>query len=401
MLGSIYIGLSGLTAYSKGLQTISNNVANLNTPGFKATSFTFADSFSYGGLGASFSRYVGGLQLGTGVRYGAEKIDFRQGDLRQSGGDLDLALQGRGMLVLLDGQRTFYTRTGEFNVDKDGFIADSASGYRLAILNEAGQAVGVSVDTNSTSAPVATSKITFSGNLSASDPNGYIVSDISVYDSGGAAHTWQVHFTPVAAAPGSFSVTVTDEGGNTIGDPADPQTLKFIANKIDLATSHLSFSTTPVGADPLTVELDFSTGVESFSGGTVNTIRAAKVDGNGLGTLSSVTVDIDGQIKLTYSNQKTELLGAVAIADFREPQELERIGAGLFIGRGGANVRLLASGQDGVGKLVPRQIEASNVDLSQQFGDLILVQRGFQASSQVVSISNDMIQQLFGIRGQG
>jgi flagellar hook protein FlgE len=95
------------------------------------------------------------------------------------------------------------------------------------------------------------------------------------------------------------------------------------------------------------------------------------------------------------------LLGAVAIADFRDPQQLERIGAGLFIDKGGANVRLLASGQDGVGKLLSRQIEASNVDLSQQFGDLILVQRGFQASSQVISISNDMIQQLFGIRGQG
>ncbi|HEV2818517.1 MAG TPA: flagellar hook-basal body complex protein [Allosphingosinicella sp.] len=397
MLGSIYIGLSGLTAYSKGLQTISNNVTNLNTPGFKATSFTFADSFSYGGLGASFSRYVGGQQLGSGVRYGAEKIDFRQGDLRQSGGDLDLALQGSGMLVLLDGQRTFYTRTGQFGVDKDGYISDTASGYRLAILNDAGQAVGVSVDANSTSPPTATSKINFSGNLSSTATEAS-VADMAVYDSRGTKHVWQARFAPVGAtAPGEWTVTITDETNAQVGQA----TLKFIGSAVDPATAHLTIATTPAGADPLSVELNFSAGVTSFSSGTLSTLRAGQVDGNGLGTLSAVTVDIDGNIKLTYSNQKTELLGPVAIADFRDPQQLERIGAGLFVDKGGANVRLLASGQDGIGKLVPRQIEASNVDLSQQFGDLILVQRGFQASSQVISISNDMIQQLFGIRGQG
>jgi flagellar hook protein FlgE len=120
-----------------------------------------------------------------------------------------------------------------------------------------------------------------------------------------------------------------------------------------------------------------------------------------VGALASVGVDADGQIKLTYSNEKTDLLGAVAIADFRDPQQLERVGGGLLEDRHGARGRLLPSGIDGIGKLVSKQLEASNVDLSQQFGDLILIQRGFQASSQVVSVSNDMIQQLFGIRGQG
>ena len=106
-------------------------------------------------------------------------------------------------------------------------------------------------------------------------------------------------------------------------------------------------------------------------------------------------------MKLTYSNTKTELLGSVALADFRDPQQLQRAGNGLFENRGGGQHRLLSSGADGIGKLVSKQIEASNVDLAQEFGDLILIQRGFQASSQVVSVSNDMIQQLFGIRGQG
>src|SRR3954467_9395810 len=135
MLGSIYIGLSGLNAYSKGLQTISNNVTNLNTPGFKGTTFNFADSFGLGGLGSSFSHYIGGRQVGAGVRYGTESIDFRQGDLRQTGGDLDLAIQGSGLLVLKNGTHTYYTRTGQFQIDKDGYVALLGSDYRLGVLN--------------------------------------------------------------------------------------------------------------------------------------------------------------------------------------------------------------------------------------------------------------------------
>ena len=401
MLGSIYIGLSGLTAYSKGLQTISNNVTNLNTPGFKATSFTFADSFSYGGIGASFSRYVGGQQLGTGVRYGHESIDFRQGDLRQSGGDLDFAIQGSGLLTLLNGDRTYYSRTGQFTVDKDGFIADSASGYRLGVLNSSGQAVAVSVDANRTNAPAATTRITFDGNLSSTAESAVNVADLAVYDSSGQRHVWKVTFEKIGAtAPGEWKVTVTD-GATVITDPDHPPILKFIGSSVDPANATITIATTPAGAAPQSVVLDFSGDVDSFSSGTLSTLRAAKVDGRGLGSLTSVTLDDTGQLKLTYSNQESELLGFVAIADVRDPQRLERVGTGLFRDAGGAGIRLLGSGQDGIGKLVSRQVEASNVDLSQQFGDLILVQRGFQASSQVISISNDMIQQLFGIRGQG
>jgi flagellar hook protein FlgE len=126
----------------------------------------------------------------------------------------------------------------------------------------------------------------------------------------------------------------------------------------------------------------------------------ASVDGAAAGTLSSVTIDDNGQVLLTYSNEKTETQGAVALANFRDPQQLTREGNGLYANSGHEVPRLSASATDGVGKLTPKTIEASNVDLSSEFGDLILVQRGFQACSQVVSVSNDMIQQLFAIRGQ-
>ncbi|WP_143084918.1 flagellar hook-basal body complex protein, partial [Novosphingobium sp. CF614] len=183
--------------------------------------------------------------------------------------------------------------------------------------------------------------------------------------------------------------------------PAGTSTLSFIGSTLDPSTQELTIEVTPTGADPLSVILDFSTGVTSYSGGTTSTLRVSDTDGRGVGALTGVSVDPDGQVKLAWSNEETELVGAVAIADFRDQQQLESIGNGRYIYAGSGQRRVLASGTDGIGTIVSKQLEASNVDLSQEFGDLILIQRGFQASSQVVSVSNDMIQQLFGIRGQG
>jgi flagellar hook protein FlgE len=397
MLGAIYIGLSGMNAFSQGLQTISNNVANLNTSGFKASSATFTDLFSYGGGGLTFTSNSQGSQAGSGVRFASPRINFQQGDLRQSDGDLDLAIQGNGFLVLQGDGKTFYARTGQFTVDDDGFVSLQGTKFHLSVLNANNEAIPINIDAKRTSTPTATTKITFADNLSSGALDA-TVSNISVFDSNGGKHTWQVKLKPsTPALAGSWDVTVTDETGATVGTSV----LKFIGSIPDPTASTVTVTTNPANAAPLSVVLDFSTGVSSFSAGPTSTLRAASVDGNGVGALTSVTTDENGQLKLSYTNGKTELVGAVALADFRDPQQLTRIGSGLFQASGRGQSRLLASGGEGVGKILSKQLEASNVNLSQEFGDLILIQRGFQASSQVVSVANDMIQQLFGIRGQG
>ncbi len=397
MLGAIYIGLSGMNAYSQGLQTISNNVANLNSPGFKSTSVNFTDLFTYGGGGLTYSGGTDAQQAGAGVRLASPQIDFSQGDLRQTDGDLDLAVQGNGFLVLLDGDNTYYARTGQFVVDDEGYISLQGTKYHLAVLDASNRPVPLNLDSKRTSAPVATTTIKFADNLSTGSTEA-TVSDIAVYDSLGGKQVWKVKFEPVGStAPGSWTVTVTDQTNATIGT----STLKFIGSIVDPTTNKLTITTSPTSGEALSVVLDFTGAVTSYTGGTSSSLRAASVDGNGVGALTSVTIDEDGKVKLTYSNTKTELMGSVALADFRDQQQLRRVGNGLFENHGGGQYRLLSSGADGVGKLVSKQVEASNVDLAQEFGDLILIQRGFQASSQVVSVSNDMIQQLFGIRGQG
>jgi len=397
MLGSIYIGLSGMNAYSKGLQTISNNVANLNTTGFKANSVSFADVAREGDDGLTFAEGHAS-NGGDGVTTAPALIDFSQGDLRQTGNDLDLAIKGSGFLVLEKDGNTYYARTGQFEIDKDGYISQQGTGYHLGVLDASGHAAALNVDAKRTSSPQATTKITFADNLSSTATEAS-VTDVAVYDNRGGKQVWTIKFTKATdpTLVNSWNVTVTDATGRQVGTSM----LKFLGSTVDPTTTTLTITDTPPGVDPLSVTLDFSKGITSFSSGTTSTLRAGNVDGRGVGALATAAVDESGKIKLSYSNSQTELLGAIAIADFRDPQQLERFGDGLYRDRGGnGQIRLLPSGIDGIGTLVSKQVEASNVNLSEEFGELILIQRGFQASSQVVSISNDMIQQLFGIKGQ-
>jgi flagellar hook protein FlgE len=401
MLGSIFIGLSGMTAYSKGLQIISNNVANLNTLGFKAATLQFGslyESGNNGGLSYLGSNYAS--QGGQGVRLGSSFTDFKSGELRQTGRDLDLAIDGAGFLVLLHNDQVFYTRTGQFDVDKDGFITDQRTGYQLGVLDPDGKAVPVQIDTKRVNPAVATTRISMSGQLLSGDSNSEVVAkDIVVYDDAGTAHKWTVTVTKPTSADGTgvWTVKATDFSGMTV-DTLDSG-ISFIGSAIDPATARITMSAHPDHASPMSVVLDFNA-VTSAATGPGSSLSGSAVDGNAKGDLMPITIDETGHVLLTYTNQKKEQLGAVAIADFRNPQGLKQLSNALFQNVDGGEMQLRASGKDGVGNLVTKQLEASNVDLSAEFGELILVQRGFQACSQVVSVSNDMIQQLFGIRGQ-
>ncbi len=391
--GAIYTGLSGLGAYSEGLQTISNNVANLNTSGFKASSVTFSDQFSSFNNGINLVH--SGSSSGGGVSMNDLQINFGQGDLRQTDNGLDLGIEGAGFLVLLDGDRTLYKRTGSFEVSDDGFIKLSGTDYRLGVLNSAGQAIALNIDAQRTSSPEATTTISFADNLSSTATEATI-NDLRVFDSTGAEQTWQINFVrDLNQTDDVWTVTVTNEQGREIGETE----LRFDQGIVDPETAQITI--TDEDAEGLSVILDFSENVTSFSSGEVSTLRAAEIDGNGVGSVTNITVNETGQIELTYSNEETEELGAVAIANFRDPQSLERLGDGIFRFNGNGEKRLFSSESPESGRVIAGRLEASNVDLSDQFGELILIQRGFQASSQIISVSNEMIQQLFGIRGQG
>lgn len=391
MFGAIYVGLSGLKAYSDGIQRVSNNVANLNSLGFKASTVTFSNvqtARDFGGI----SLQNGSTGSGGGVGLHDASLELKSGELRQTENDLDLAIDGNGFLVLLRGEETRYIRTGSFEVDKDGQIVLAGTDWKLGLLDASGRAVPVSIDASRTNAPVATTRVTFADNLS-STATTYSISDMAVYDASGLKHLWSATFTRAEGST-DWSVKVVDDKGTTIGE----QTLAMVGGVPDPAANQLTFAD---AANGLSVIFDFSANVTSYSAGTTSTLRAADVDGHGVGSVTTIAVNTKGELELTYSNSEKKQLGAVAIAVFRDPRSLRQETAGQFTAETGADVELLASEDPRVGQVLSRRLEASNVDLSKEFGDLILIQRGYQASSQIISVSNDMIQQLFGIRGQG
>lgn len=396
MFNSIYIGLTGLNAYSRGLQAVSNNVTNLNTSGFKGSTVSFQNFYGTGDNGG-LSYTVDSHDAGNGVGMGDSMLNMKQGELRQTDRDLDLAVDGTGFLVLMDGSDMLYTRTGSFEVDKDGFIVLQGTKMRLATLDQSGSPVALTVDSSRTSAPKVTSKVTFADNLS-STTDTYDVKDMKVYDAAGGLHTWKATFTRATGdgvTGNQWTVKVTDDKNATIGTTA---TLKFdTSGHVDGAKT-LSFTD---DTNHFTVALDFSGAVTSFSSGDVVSLRAASIDGNTVGALTTIAVNDKGELELGYSNEQKVQLGAVAIADFRDTESLTQRSGGIFAYDGTGEHVYLPSSDPRVGKVMSKRLEASNVDLSKEFGDLILIQRGFQAASQIVSVSNDMIQQLFGIRGQG
>ncbi|WEK46117.1 MAG: flagellar basal-body rod protein FlgF [Candidatus Andeanibacterium colombiense] len=390
MFGSIYIGLSGLTAYSEGLKAVSNNVSNLNTSGFKASDVTFSDVYgagSSGGLSYSVSS-----PSGHGVTLDQISTNFQQGELRQTDRDLDLAIDGNGFFVLLDEGQTYYTRTGSFAIDDDGYLVLSGTDHRLAILDDSGRPASVNVDDELSSPPEETTKIKFAQNLS-STATEFTIPDVKVYDERGEAHLWTLKFSREETVFDEWTLKVTDDKGVEIGT----KTLKFAAGAVDPLTETLNFADSASG---LSVAFDFS-GVTSNSEGTVSSLRAADVDGRATGSISSLAVNEKGQLEITYSNAEKKSLGSIALADFRDAQKLQQRSGGLFADNGFAQVQYLSAEDTRVGTILSKRLEASNVDLGSQFAELILIQRGFQASSQIISVSNDMIQQLFGIRGQG
>lgn len=391
MFGAIFVGMSGLQAYSDGLQKVSNNVSNLNSLGFKTSTVSFTNLQATRDTGG-ITLTDGGSGSGGGVGVADQALDLKAGELRTTSNDLDLAIDGTGFLVLLRGNEIRYARTGSFQIDKDGYVALSGTEWKLAALDAAGRAVAVSIDSSRTNPPVATTKVAFADNLS-STATSYTVSDVAVYDANGGKHVWQLAFSR-ADGSSDWTITVTDDKAAAIGT----QTLTFASGAPTAATSKLTFTDS---ANNLSVDFDFSSNVTSFSAGTLSTLRAASTDGHAVGAVTTVAVNEKGELELTYSNDQKKQLGAIALATFRDTGVLTQESAGMFSAKGGAEIALLPSDDTRVGLVMSRRLEASNVDLSKEFSDLILIQRGYQASSQIISVANDMIQQLFGIRGQG
>jgi flagellar hook protein FlgE len=401
MFESIYVGLTGLSSFSRNLTVIGNNVSNLNSAGFKNTQLSFSDlvyrnvfSDRGGGEGAL-------MQFGSGVGIGGTRVLFTQGSLRQTGNPTDLAVDGNGFFVLRDGDKTVYTRGGEFEFNADGLLVSRANGARVAAF-AGGGLQDLSIASLRTSPPQATTRVSLLDNLSSGDTTQDV--NVTVFDASGGSQALTLAFTNNSGAvPRSWLFNVRDAAGNTISSGE----VRFNGDGSPATgfNSHVFTLAPPGGVPPTQITLDFGpaggfSGVTNFSAGADSTIRVGSQDGFAAGLLVSTAFDPAGAVVATYSNGKTARGQQIALAIFAAPQELEEAGGALFENRSGQPVVLGTPASGVFGKLAGGSVESANVDLAQQFSELIVTQRGYQASSQVITTANEMIEQLFQITGR-
>jgi flagellar hook protein FlgE len=389
MIDSITIARSGLRGFEEGLRTISNNTANLNTPGFKGSSTSFAD-MAFGGQWGGGAGSFG--QSGLGLNVLGTSMNFSKGDLQSTGNPLDLAVDGEGYFTLRDANGNLhYTQDGQFKFDADGMLVSIATGEQVMSLDGEGSLVPVSLTNLQTSPAEATTSITFSGNLS-STATSDTISKVTVIDAAGTTHTLSLKFAPVTGSAGSWTVTLMD-GTTTVGT----STLVFASGQPVAGSSTLSFSYTPSGGSAMALDLDFSSNVTSFDSGTSSTLAVASQNGLAVGSLNSAGFDDTGTLVLAYSNGKTAKKGQLALAQFRSSDDVQAVGNNEFAAQGGKTWQTGVAGSGQFGSIKSGMVEGSNVDLSQEFSELVIMQRGYQACSQVVSTASDMLTALFGM----
>lgn len=395
MFDAINIGTTGLLSHAKGLRTVGNNLANVNTPGFKSSQLAFTDLFSQSGGGAGERQAMPGTSAaGMGLATLATQVNFKAGLDASTGNPLDLNINGNGFFAIERDGETLYTRAGGFHFDEKGILVNSA-GEHVKALDASGKLADVNVGALERSMPKATANVTFRNNLTSTVASPIVnaaVRNVPVYDAAGVNHPINLSFKDEGL--GSFTVTVTDAAGATVATGP----LKFLAG-VPLADANaITFSYAPTGVAAFDVKLDFSANVTSQADPT--TLAMATQDGYAAGVKTDQNIGSDGTVKLFYSNGQTVDGQRLALANFRSASALEQVQGSAFALKDGSEVEYGYAGDPAFGKLEPGHIEGSNVDLAEEFGNLILMQRGYQASSHVISTANDMIQQLFDMKGR-
>lgn len=378
----MYSGISGLRNFQTKLDVIGNNIANVNTYGFKKGRVTFKDAMNQMMAGATAAQGdMGGknpMQVGLGATIASIDTIHTQGSLQTTGRALDLAINGDGYFIVSQGESNFYTRAGNFYLDDEGTLV-TADGYKVQSFDN-GQLNDIVVNVNAAVPAIQTTKIEFVGNL----PNTAvgtqaITQQLKVVDNQGNPHTLDVDITPngsnnwtINFATGSTSDSVNYTGGVT---------------QSDVITLNLSGSTHSFNIDLSDITND---------PGSITATGTA--DGNTPGALESFNIGSYGEINGVYSNGLVVNLGQLALAKFSNPSGLEKAGNNLFresVNSGRANNGLPG---DGFGMIASSNLEMSNVDLSEEFTEMIVAQRGFQANTRIITTSDEILQELVNLK---
>ena len=421
MLRSMFSGVSGLRSHQTMMDVIGNNIANVNTVGYKTASVVFQDLLSQvikgAGVATDGTDGAGGTnpaQVGLGVKIAGITNSFTQGASQLTGRSTDLSIQGDGFFVVRAGGQNLYTRSGSLAFDAlgrvttaDGSVLQGWTADGSGVVDPNAAAGDLTMPVGQTIAPTITSTIQVGGNLPADAPlNTEIVSSITVYDKQGTPI--DLSFTYERTANNEWSVTATMPH-NTTGAPVtvgtatltwDPTATPPAFNPAPALTITPTVDTGQFAGN--TIAVDFGSAgdpnaLQQFSGAA--SVSALSQNGSALGSLQSFTIGQDGTVTGVFSNGRTRAIGQIALAGFSNPVGLEKVGDSLYratVNSGLAQVGVAGSG--GRGTLSGSTLEMSNVDLAQEFTNLIVAQRGFQANSRVITASDELLQDLVNLK---
>ena len=384
MLRSLYAGISGLRSHQTMLDVTGNNIANVNTVGFKASSVQFQESLAQLVQNSTLPQAdlsgIGAPGVGLGVQMSAITTHVASGSRQATGVPTDLMIAGDGFFMVRAGGETLYTRNGAFSFDAAGRLvtADGALVQGWTAQNGAivpGQGVGtITLPVGAIAPGRATTAASAAGNLPSDKAVGEtIVRELEVYDAEGAARQLQLTFTRTAT-------------GWDVTDGTSTTSLAFVNGEQTGASTIVSGG--------VTVDLSGLTGYAELS-----TAALGEQNGAPAGTLLSYALTEDGSLVGTFSNGDTAVLARLALAGFVNPGGLEKAGSSHY--RPSANSgepTVGAAGQDGIGGIVSGALEMSNVDLSQEFTNLIVAQRGFQANARIITTSDEVLQELTNLK---
>lgn len=398
-MSSFSIPLSGLDATQQALNIISNNLANLNTTGFKDQSANFQDLFyqSFGTTGSGNP-----IQVGAGSKIGSISSNFTNGSPLNTGVPSDVAITGNGFFIVQDPNGTLhYTRSGDFTVDSSGQLVtpegQTVLGYPAVngAINNSSTLTPIQVGQSAISPPVATANMQQQTNLDASTPIGSGYSTpLIVYDSLGSPHVLSFDFTHTGTGTWDYQITLpaADTGGT--GNPT-----VIATGSLTFDTSGNLTSTNPITGIAITgladgaADMSMTWNLAGPNGSSLMTqvdspsaTTSTNQDGYSSGTLQSYTVESDGIVQGQFSNGQVQPLGQIALASFPNTQGLQLLGGNSYaptLASGSAVIGVPNSGT--LGTLTGGALESSNVDISKEFTNLIVTERAFQANARMIT----------------
>ncbi len=425
MMKALFAAIAGLQNHITMMDVVGNNIANVNTQGFKASRVTFQDMLTQTISGASApTENRGGTnpqQVGLGMKIGGIDVLQTQGSLQATGRNTDFAIQGTGFFIVRDGAQTYYTRDGGFDVAVTGEMVNPTTGFKV----QGWQAdTNGNIDTNKPLGSIViplgqaiaaqpTTAVTMQGNLNSSAVSAPVAdsfsSTLDVYDSLGAAHPVVLKYTKTAN-PNEWDVsaTSTDPAVNTLtvdtgaggtkvtfdvtGHRMTPPLGTKMSIAVDLTTASGAGTT---GTTAFTTVIDQDS-VTQFAG--PGAIAPTFNNGFSAGSLVSFSVGPGGDITGIFSNGTTRALGQMALANFTNPAGLQRAGSNNFQATSNSGVPNVGTpGTGGRGSVGAGVLEGSNTDLAREFTNVVIAQRGFQASSKIISTADQMLEGLVNL----